>query len=163
MTGAITIRPARKGDSPILHDLAAQGAPYIWVHTPFTYWVLVFNYPDYIFIAEDNGKPIGNVTALPATSPDIGLFIWQITMLPEYRGQGLGKRLMRVLLDRHPRVGRFTVTIDPAHAASIALFEAIADEYGGALKRWDGAPGNADADLIKQEDNEDIWSATLKR
>ncbi len=51
-----------------------------------------------IFVAEDAGRPIGYITTVLDPEAGIGR-IPNLAVLPEYRGQGLGRRLIETALD----------------------------------------------------------------
>lgn len=156
----ITIRNATGGDSAVLHALAADCAP-LTVHTPFTYWAIVFNYPDYIFILEEAGRAVGFISALP-TEKRGGVFIWQIGLLPQYRGKGFSRKLIRALIDKHAARKKFIVTIDPDNAPSMSAFRAAAKSYGTGLQECLDPAFADDALLLKKDDNEIIFCIHLE-
>jgi hypothetical protein len=59
-------------DSETLFNLAKNNPP-LDVHTPYTYWVIAKYFSDTSFILEQNGVPIGFITALE--TPEF-IFIW---------------------------------------------------------------------------------------
>ena len=64
----------------------------------------------------------------PPRRPE-SLFVWQIGVAPDYRGTGLGGRMLDALVQRvGPRFLEATVT--PSNAASHALFRAFARRHG---------------------------------
>jgi L-2,4-diaminobutyric acid acetyltransferase len=158
MSPNITIRPSKGGDSLILHELASHGAPYLLAHTPFTYWVMVFNYADYIFIAHEGEKPVGFIMAMPSADPAIGLFIWQIGIVPDHRGAGLGGRLIRALLEKHASTKRFTITVDPDNIPSFKAFKSAASALGTTLEEITNPASPAD-NILLSRDNERIYTA----
>lgn len=72
-------------------------------------------------------------------SPDC-LFIWQVAVTPEARGAGLGRHMIREILQRDAcrNVTRIESTITETNTASWALFQRLADELGAPLVRRTG-------------------------
>lgn len=90
-------------------------------------------------IAEDpdpNRDVIGFASAyLLPDKPDT-LFVWQIAVSQQARGQGLGKRLLKEILSRPVcrEVAYLETTVTENNHASRALFQSLAKEYGGDLR-----------------------------
>lgn len=98
------------------------------------------HFADTCAIAEDSGPGsdiVGFVSAylLPA-KPDT-LFIWQIAVSEQARGQGLGKRLVKEILSRPACRGAtyLETTITESNQASQALFSSLAKEFGSDLQK----------------------------
>jgi L-2,4-diaminobutyric acid acetyltransferase len=87
-------------------------------------------------IAEDpDQEVIGFASAyFPPGKPDT-LFVWQIAVSQSARGQGLGKRLLKEILSRPAcrKVAYLETTVTESNRASRALFQSLANEYGGDL------------------------------
>lgn len=71
------------------------------------------------------------------TRPEV-LFVWQVAVSREARGQGLASRLLRAQLDAKACQGvRFIeTTITKDNAASRALFRAFAEKTGGTIEEF---------------------------
>lgn len=88
-------------------------------------------------LAEREGRPVGWVSAYrPPATPEC-LFIWQVAVAAEARGEGLAGKMLDALLARPAAAGAtaLTTTITPDNAASWALFEAFARRHGARLER----------------------------
>ena len=64
---------------------------------------------------------------IPPEQPDC-LFVWQVAVAPEARGQGLGRKLIREILDRPAcrAVNTVITSITPGNDASWRLFKGLA-------------------------------------
>ena len=88
-------------------------------------------------LAEREGRPVGWVSAYrPPATPEC-LFIWQVAVAAEARGEGLAGKMLDALRPRPAAAGAtaLTTTITPDNAASWALFEAFARRHGARLER----------------------------
>ncbi|MFA9431325.1 diaminobutyrate acetyltransferase [Egicoccus sp. AB-alg2] len=67
----------------------------------------------------------------PPTDPT-SAFVWQVAVADAQRGRGLGRRLLSAFLARPGnRDARWlTATVTPDNAASLALFQGLADDLG---------------------------------
>lgn len=84
-----------------------------------------------------NNTLVGFVSGyFPPTSPDT-LFVWQVVVADSFRGGGLGKTMLRWLIDQPVCQGVTTLctTITPTNKASWALFESFAKERGAIAKK----------------------------
>lgn len=95
------------------------------------------HFADTCMLAERDGDAVGWLSGYrPPASPDT-LFIWQIAVHPDARGEGLGKELIETLLDSDACAGvrRIETTITAANDLSWALFKATAQSLGAPLRR----------------------------
>lgn len=75
---------------------------------------------------------VGFISAyIPPDQPDT-LFVWQVAVAEEARGQGLGRRMLDAILERPAcaDVHYVDTTITPGNRASWALFESWARRHG---------------------------------
>lgn len=129
-----TLRNATESDAPRLRRLA-QLCPPLDVHTPYTYWVLAKYHGKSSFVLEQDGRPVGFITALEAPS---AVFIWQIGILPDHRGQGLSYRLIDAVLGYARGVSKpLEVTIAADNDASNAAFTGACQKASAALEALD--------------------------
>lgn len=86
-------------------------------------------------VAEASGKLVGWISGFRSPHLDCQLFVWQVAVAPEARGQGLGLRMLDALVMRPALAGITGVatTISPENAASWALFRAFARHHGAEL------------------------------
>lgn len=113
----------------------ARDAGTLDLNSPYAYMLMCRDFPHTCAIAEVYGRPAGFVIAhrVPAR-PDV-LFIWQIAVLPDFRGLGIAGRMLDDLLARDANAGVRTLeaTVTPSNAASGALFRSFAKSRGAAL------------------------------
>lgn len=95
------------------------------------------HFADTCMLAERDGAAVGWVSGYrPPTRPGT-LFIWQVAVHPNARGEGLGKELIGALLasDACAGVRRIETTITTANDPSWALFKATAQRLRAPLRR----------------------------
>jgi L-2,4-diaminobutyric acid acetyltransferase len=88
-------------------------------------------------LAERNGKIIGWVSGyIPPDHPE-RLFVWQVCVREDARGNGLGKRLIRDILERDTcrDISHINTTITDDNDASWSLFHKIAQSLDAGLAR----------------------------
>jgi L-2,4-diaminobutyric acid acetyltransferase len=112
----------------MLHDLVAASPP-LDLNSRYAYLLLCEHHAQTSVIAECDAVVVGATTAyvLP-TQPDT-LFIWQVAVAPQARGQKLGTRMLQHLLQQciAPRGLRWLeATISPDNHASHRLFTQFA-------------------------------------
>lgn len=92
------------------------------------------HFRDTCLAAEQDGQLVGFVSAyIPPAQPDT-LFVWQIAVADQARGQGLAKRLLNRLLEQVPgRVRFIETTITPDNQASWSLFRSLARDLNCQL------------------------------
>jgi len=126
-TDGVGIRAPSLDEGALLWELA-RDAGNLDLNSPYAYMMTCRNFQNTCAIAESYGIPAGFVMAhRPAARPHV-LFIWQIAVLPEFRGFGIAKRLLDSILERDANVGVRSVeaTVTPSNTASAALFTAFA-------------------------------------
>lgn len=101
------------------------------LNTAYAYLVLADDFTDTCVVAEEDDQVVGFVLGYrPPTRPDT-LFVWQVGVAPSHRGQGLARRLIIDLLERHaPDVRFLESTVTPSNTASRRLFRSIAEHRG---------------------------------
>ncbi len=91
-------------------------------------------------IAKSGGEVVGFVSGyrLPAR-PEV-LFIWQIVVAAQARGQGLAGRMLQAQLDAEAcsTVRFIETTITEDNAASRSLFRSFAEQRGAAMTELPG-------------------------
>ena len=133
-TDGVGIRAPSLDEGALLWELA-RDAGNLDLNSPYAYMMTCRNFQNTCAIAESYGIPAGFVMAhRPAARPHV-LFIWQIAVLPEFRGFGIAKRLLDSVLERDANAGVRSVeaTVTPSNTASAALFTAFADARNAKL------------------------------
>lgn len=128
------LRAPAAADGRAVHDLIARCPP-LDTNSAYCNLLQATHFSGTCVLAEMGGAPVGWVSGyLEPERPDT-LFIWQVAVAPEGRGHGLGKRMIREILDRPACRGvrRLTTTITPDNAASWALFRGLAADLDAAV------------------------------
>ncbi|MDQ8209220.1 diaminobutyrate acetyltransferase [Coraliomargarita sp. SDUM461003] len=122
-------------DGSSINRLVAQSPP---LDTNSTYCNLLqcIHFSDTSIIAKKLGEPVGFVSGYMIPRKACTLFIWQVVVSAEARGQGLALRMLRELLQRgHSEEVRFLeTTITKENEASWALFRKLAKELSAKLE-----------------------------
>lgn len=86
-------------------------------------------------VAESEGDLVGFVTGYRIPGREHVLFVWQVGVAEEARGQGLAPRLLTALIDRQEGVTHLETTVTADNTASQSAFEKLADMLGARLER----------------------------
>lgn len=150
----VAVRTALASDGALLWEIA-RDAKGIDLNSPYAYMMLCQNFCDTSAVVEVFGQPAGFVTAYRLPKRPQVLFVWQIAVLPEFRGLGIGQRLLDGLVDLPgcATVRTMETTVTPSNRASEALFTGFAKTHGARLDIREGfassdfpddAPGDAE-------------------
>lgn len=128
----LTLRQPTRRDGAALHDLVAACPP-LDLNSRYAYLLLCEHQAATSVIAESDGTIVGAITAyIPPEQRDT-LFVWQVAVAAQMRGQKLGTRMLQHLLQHciAPRGLRWLeTTISPSNEASRALFTQFAMRHG---------------------------------
>jgi len=123
----ISFRVARPTDGAALWRVVkATGT--LEVNSPYFYVLFATDFGDTCLLAEHDGEVVGAVVGYrPPREPETA-FVWQIGVLPAYRGCGLGIRMLNAWLElpANRRCTWLTATVAEDNPASQALFRRIA-------------------------------------
>lgn len=110
--------------------------PPLELNSCYFYLILCRHFSDTCLVAEKNGRLVGFVAAYRRPRRPEVIFVWQIAVHASARGQGLGKRLLRALLDANEgeSVEYITSTVSPSNTASRKLFGSLAKDLAVELK-----------------------------
>jgi L-2,4-diaminobutyric acid acetyltransferase len=81
------IRPLKPWDIGALRELIEICKP-LDLHTPFTYWILSEYFSNTCFVLEDEEIIVGYTGGMKSSSMEGVFYLWQIGLLPDYRGKG---------------------------------------------------------------------------
>ena len=100
------------------------------LNSPYSYLLSAAYFAETSVIAEQDGRLAGFVWAFRSPPEPQALFVWQIGVASDARGEGLGKQLLKRLLARPACRGvrYLEATVTPSNTASAALFRALARE-----------------------------------
>lgn len=102
------------------------------LNSPYTYLMLSRFFTDTCAIARDGDSIAGFIAGFrPPRSPDT-LFVWQITVDPNARERGLGRRMLAWLLGSLAADGvhYLDASVTPSNEASQRMFKGLAREMG---------------------------------
>jgi ribosomal protein S18 acetylase RimI-like enzyme len=126
--------------------LAFLEAPPIESTRAFVLDNIAHSYPQLVVLSA--GEVVGWCDVLPKSRPvHAHIGVLGVALLPEFRGRGLGERLMRQTLDAARAFGlhRVELTVREENANAIALYRKLGFEIEGVLRdaiRVDGSYGN---------------------
>lgn len=126
--GDLVLRHPERRDGALLHDLIAACPP-LDLNSRYAYLLLCEHHACTSVVAEAGGALVGAITAyVPPQQPDT-LFVWQIAVAAQMRGQKLGTSMLHFLL-RHciqaQALRWIETTISPGNLASQRLFTQFA-------------------------------------
>jgi len=135
----VAVRAVMEDEGALLWELA-RDAGGVDLNSPYAYMMLGRNFNTTCAVVEVFGLPAGFIAAhrLPK-HPDV-LFVWQVAVLPEFRGMGIAKRLLEGLVELPGCIGvrKMEATVTPSNSASEALFTAFAKARGADISIHDG-------------------------
>lgn len=135
----LSFREPRASDGVAVHDLVARCPP-LDANSLYCNLLQTTHFAQTCVLAESNGKAVGWVSGhLIPDRPD-KLFIWQVAVSPEARGQGLGGRMIREILSREScrNVSGIETTVTASNASSRSLFRKLAEELGAEFRERPG-------------------------
>lgn len=130
----VTLRRPCLADGPALHRLVKRCPP-LDENSRYCNLLQVTHFRDTSVIAEYDGQLAGFVTGYRVPGRENVLFIWQVGVSPEGRGQRLAGRMLTTLLERLERIDHLETTVGPGNDASRTLFERMARELDAPLER----------------------------
>ena len=123
----LVLRTPTAEDAVAVYDLVRRcGA--LEPNTAYAYLLLCTDFAGTCIVAELQGRVIGCVLGYrPPDRPDT-VFVWQVGVDVEARGQGLASRLVNALVDTDACSGVrwLEATVAPSNAASMRLFRGVA-------------------------------------
>lgn len=135
----VAVRSALESEGALLWQLA-RDAKGVDLNSPYAYMMTCRNFAATTAVVEVFGTPAGFVTAHRLPQRPHVLFVWQIAVLPEFRGLGIAKRLLEGLVEQPACAGvrKLEATVTPSNRASKALFARFAKERGASLDIAEG-------------------------
>lgn len=154
-TGVIFRQPSARDGARVWALIREAGT--LDVNSAYCYMMLCEYFSKTCLLAEQDGALCGFVSAFRVPGREDTLFVWQIAVHPERRGQGLGRRLLEELLERLQTASRVTAEAGPSHAvqppiryieatispsneASRALFRGLARRLKAGFEETAGMP-----------------------
>lgn len=130
------IRQPQDDDGRAVHALIARCAP-LDENSLYCNLLQCTHFAETCALAEMGRRICGFVSGYIVPTAPRRLFIWQVAVAPEARGQRLGQRMIQAILARpvSAQVRELHTTVTPDNAASAAMFASLARRLGAPLRR----------------------------
>lgn len=125
--GALLLRMPVAADGSALNSLVSQCPP-LDANSVYCNLLQCTHFAGTSIAADAQGTLAGFISGYLVPASSDTLFVWQVAVAPEFRGQGLATRMLHALLSRPAcaRVRYIETTVTDANQASLALFRAFA-------------------------------------
>ncbi len=125
--------PDTKDAKTILRMIASS--PPLDVNSLYCYLLICTHFRKTSVVAESSAGLTGFISAYLTPDTPETLFVWQVVVHPDYRGQGLARSMLDELLTRsYPtRLRYLETTVNPTNTSSRALFYSAARRLHTAL------------------------------
>jgi len=125
----ITYRKPTPADGQAVHQLI-QRCPPLDQNSLYCNLLQCRDFSDTSIIAQtEDGTIAGFISGyIPQSRPDT-LFIWQVALSSEFRGQGIANTMLTELFRRNARLTHMETTISPSNQASRKLFTRFFKEH----------------------------------
>lgn len=132
----IVVRKPHATDGPRVTQLIASSPP-LDSNSAYCNLLQCTDFRDTCVVAEQGDAVLGWLSAYRTPNAPNRIFVWQVAVHPAARGQGLGLRMLDVLLERPAVAGAdtLTTTITRDNDASWRLFTAFARIRGATLTK----------------------------
>jgi L-2,4-diaminobutyric acid acetyltransferase len=123
----LLFRRPRVEDGKAVHDLIRRSPP-LDVNSAYNYFLLCSHFSETCVVVEKEGVLVGFISAYREPAQMERLFVWQVAVDSDIRGQGLAGRMLHELLSRPACHGVrwIETTISPSNSASRRVFESLA-------------------------------------
>lgn len=134
----IHYRPPSLEDGKSIHQLVLDSGV-LDVNSAYLYFLLADHFGETCMVAESDDRLLGFVTAYRLPKDPAVLFVWQIGVSSEARGQGVASGLLEALQNQpfFDQIREIQLTISPSNKASQALFRKWADKLGTPIETRD--------------------------
>lgn len=134
LRGGVTFRKPETADGAAIWRLIRRSKP-LDENSMYCNLIQCDHFADTCVLAEVDGEVAGWISAHIPPSEDDTLFVWQVAVAKEARGQGLGRKMLEALLDREEceDVAQLKTTITRDNEASWGLFTRFADRIGAPV------------------------------
>jgi L-2,4-diaminobutyric acid acetyltransferase len=127
----ITLRYPTAEDGYAIYDLVRRSPP-LDVNSIYCYHLLSRHFNKTCVVAEDAGRIVGFLSAYPVPERPETLFVWQVAVDADCRGQGIARQMLDGLLGRPECEGMRAIetTVGPSNKPSRSLFHSYAKRRG---------------------------------
>ena len=133
LSATVECRAPRLADAAAVHALVDQCKP-LDLNSAYAYLLLCCHFAETCVVAEVDGRLAGFISSYRKPTDASVLFVWQVAVSVDARGQGLGSRMLDELMGREQCRGIrwIEATITPSNQASWALFKSFAEKRGAS-------------------------------
>lgn len=130
----IVLRAPSEKDGARIYQLI-KACPPLDVNSLYAYLLLATHFSQTSLVAEQQGRIVGFVSAYIPPHQSNVLFVWQVAVHADCRGQALGIRMLQQLLRRSPlaHIRYVETTVSPDNSASRAMFQRVATHYSTTI------------------------------
>jgi len=148
----VQFRPPRPEDGLEIHSLIADSPP-LDLNSVYSYCLFGAHFDDSCILAEQAGTITGFISAYRIPRQPDTLFVWQVVVSKEARGQGMARRMLDALLQRFDdsEIGFVEATVNPSNSASRGIFAGLARNRGTTLQEKDFLAASAFGDASGHE------------
>lgn len=125
------IRPLTEADIPFIAKLEKLCFSAPWSEQSIRESFACDN--NHFFVKEAEGKPVGYIGL--SVAADEG-YIYNVAVLPEYRGQGIGRELVLYILNAFRKLAFVTLEVRPSNNAAIGLYTKLGFEKVGERRNY---------------------------
>jgi L-2,4-diaminobutyric acid acetyltransferase len=133
---AIRLRSPRPEDGSAVSRLIAECPP-LDLNSRYCNLLQCDHFAETCVVAEAGDRLAGWISAYRPPSAPADVFVWQVAAHPDFRGQGLGGRMLSELVSRPAVRGasRLIATVTETNLASLSMFAGFARRGGMRLSR----------------------------
>jgi ribosomal protein S18 acetylase RimI-like enzyme len=94
----------------------------------------------FVFAIEDGSEHIGMAAAYQEEGEIVShvAYVWGVYVRESFRGKGIGKKLLKVVLDeiqRNPKIEKANLNVNKNQIAAVKLYESLGFQIAGTLHR----------------------------
>jgi len=125
--GRLSFRAPVTDDAPAIHALIERCEP-LDLNSRYCYLILCEHFSSTCVVVEKDGEVLAVITAYVPPDRQDTLFVWQIAVDINLRGQGLAKKMLHCLLQRNhlKHIQYVEATVNPSNEASRSIFKSLA-------------------------------------
>jgi diaminobutyrate acetyltransferase len=137
---SLNLRPPRAADGcRVFEAVSCWGG--LDRNSAYAYLLLCDRFAGQSVVAEHDGRLVGFVLGIQFPDTPGTLFVWQVGVAPELRGQGLAGRLIDAALAGCPGAPRtLEAHVGTSNSASERLFRGVALRHGGRFEAREDYP-----------------------
>lgn len=134
---SFNLRKPRLNDANLIYHLVSESPP-LDVNSLYSYLLVCSHFDRTSAVAESNEDIVGYTSAYVHPHKNNTLFVWQVAVKDEMRGQGLAKKLIMNILKRKELqdIQFIETTVTPENIASKALFCGLASDLDAEYQEF---------------------------